>query len=118
MAVLTVLPVISACDGGPPPAPKAVLDSPAAVAAGRALFAAHCAICHGTARDGQGRRRAGMNPAPADLTLPPWSDRDAAGRTFLAIRNGVAGTAMPPWPSLGDQQIWQLVAYLTAAPKS
>ncbi len=78
------------------------------------LFAANCAICHGIAGDGRGQRREGMNPAPANLTLPPWSDKAAAGRTFLVIRDGVPRTAMPSWATLGDPQIWDLVAYITA----
>ena len=55
-----------------------------------------------------------MDPRPANLTLPPWSDAANAGRTFLIIRNGVPGTAMSPWPSLSDRQIWDLVAYITS----
>jgi mono/diheme cytochrome c family protein len=55
-----------------------------------------------------------LNPPPANLTLPPWSETANAGRTFLAIRDGVRGTAMPAWPALTDQQIWDLVAYITA----
>jgi mono/diheme cytochrome c family protein len=53
-----------------------------------------------------------MIPPPANLTVPPWSERSGAARTFLAIRNGVPGTAMASWPTLTDQQIWQLVAYI------
>ncbi len=53
-----------------------------------------------------------MIPAPANLTLPPWSDRANAGQTFLAIRNGVPGTAMAPWPTLSDPEVWQLVAFI------
>jgi mono/diheme cytochrome c family protein len=55
-----------------------------------------------------------MNPPPADLTLPPWSETANAGRTFLVIRNGVHGTAMPAWPALSDQEVWQVVAYITS----
>jgi mono/diheme cytochrome c family protein len=53
-----------------------------------------------------------MNPSPANLTLPPWSEERSAGRTFLAIRNGVPRTAMPAWPMLNDRQIWDVVAYI------
>jgi mono/diheme cytochrome c family protein len=55
-----------------------------------------------------------MSPVPANLTLPPWSQTATAGRTFLAIRNGIRQTAMPAWPMLSDQQIWQLIAYITS----
>ena len=53
-----------------------------------------------------------MNPPPANLTLPPWSDAAHAAQTYTVIRNGVRGTAMPAWSSLSDRQTWQLVAYL------
>ena len=91
--------------------PGGMLDSAAARDRGAQLFAAHCAICHGHDGDGGGRRSF-MIPPPANLTLPPWSQRANAGRTFLAIRNGVRGTAMAPWPMLSDRQTWQLVAYI------
>ena len=108
----TLLPVISACSGGGPSPPQGVLSSREAQRAGGQLFAAHCALCHGAGGDGHGLRQNAMTPPPADLTLPPWSERASAEQTFLAIRNGVPRTAMAPWPTLSDRQIWQLVAYI------
>jgi high-affinity iron transporter len=91
-----------------------LLASPEAQQAGAGLFAVHCAICHGVNGDGRGRRREGLDPPPANLTLPPWSEAASAGQTFQIIRNGVARTAMPAWPSLSDQQVWDLAAYLVS----
>ena len=91
-----------------------MLASRAAQQAGAALFAANCAICHGTDANGNGVRHEGMNPPPANLTLPPWSQTVTAGKTFLVIRNGVPHTAMAGWPMLSDDEIWQLVAYITS----
>lgn len=96
---------------GPSP-PAGLLASSASQRAGGQLFAADCAICHGTNGEGQGLRQEDLNPAPANLTMPPWSQPANAGRTFLAIRQGVPRTAMAPWPMLSDEQIWQLVAYI------
>jgi high-affinity iron transporter len=95
-----------------PAPPDNVLKSPAAIAMGASLFAAHCAICHGAKGDGQGTRHAFMSPPPANLTVPEWSKPASAGRTFAAIRNGVSGTAMAAWPSLSDRQVWSIVAYV------
>ena len=97
-----------------PNAPAELLASREAQQAGAVAFAANCAICHGARADGRGQRQAGMTPPPANLTLPPWSERANADRTFRVIRNGVPGTAMAGWPTLTDQQIWQVVAYLTS----
>ncbi len=47
-----------------------------------------------------------------DFTTPAWTRRANAGRTFIAIRNGVRGTAMASWPTLTDRQTWELVAYI------
>jgi hypothetical protein len=55
-----------------------------------------------------------MDPRPANLTLPPWSEQANAPRTYLAIRDGVRGTAMYSWAILGDRQIWEVVAHITS----
>ena len=111
-ALYTLLPVISACSGGAPSPPEGALSSGEAQRAGAQLFATHCAICHGVRGDGHGMRQDGMIPSPANLTLPPWSERASAGQTFLAIRNGVPETAMAPWPTSSDPEVWQLIAYI------
>ena len=111
-ALFTISLAISACDRGPPAAPAGLFASAQARADGASLFAANCAICHGVRGDGGGQRREGMNPPPANLTLPPWSEEASAGRTFLAVRNGLRGTAMPPWLSLTDRQVWDIVAFI------
>jgi len=92
--------------------PAGLLTSRVAQEAGGKEFLAQCAICHGVKGDGGGQRREGLNPAPANLTLPPWSESASAPRMYLAIRNGVPGTAMPSWPTLSDRQIWNVIAYI------
>jgi mono/diheme cytochrome c family protein len=89
-----------------------LLASRDAQQAGAAIFAAHCAICHGKRGDGHGVRKEGLVPPPRNLTLPPWSDANSAGKTFLVVRHGVHGTAMPAWPSLSDRDIWNVIAYI------
>ena len=114
IALFTISLAISGCERKTPTAPAGMLASRKAQQAGGVTFTTNCVICHGVNGDGSGARQAGMRPAPANLTLPPWSETAEAGRTFLAIRNGVPGTAMPPWPMLGDQHVWELVAYITS----
>jgi high-affinity iron transporter len=92
--------------------PTGLLSSREAEDAGRIIFAANCAICHGANGDGRGQRREGMIPPPADLTLPSWSDEAGATKMYLVIRNGVPGSAMQSWPMLDDRQIWNVVAYI------
>ena len=117
IALSTLLPAISACSGASPSPPAGLLTSAEAQQAGAGLFAANCAICHGARGDGHGQRQESMVPAPANLTVPPWSERSSAARTFLAIRQGVPGTAMAAWPTLSDEQTWQLVAHIETLPQ-
>ncbi|MGA7951671.1 MAG: cytochrome c [Thiobacillaceae bacterium] len=113
IALFTVLLAISGCERKSPTAPVGLLTSSEAQHAGGITFATRCAICHGVNGDGRGLRHEALNPPPANLTLPPWSEEAGAGRTYLAIRHGVPGTAMAPWPELSDQEIWNVVAYIT-----
>ncbi len=92
--------------------PAGLLASREAQEAGRDIFAVNCAICHGANGDGRGLRREGMIPPPADLTRSVWSGEAGAAKTYRVIQDGVPGSAMPSWPTLSEQQIWNLVAYI------
>jgi putative heme-binding domain-containing protein len=69
-------------------------------AAGRKLFAAHCAACHG--QQGQGGRGAKLT------TLTRASDEDSL---FNIIRKGIPGTEMPPAP-LSDDEVRDVAAFV------
>ena len=74
----------------------------AAVDAGRVQFNSGCAVCHGpTGQGGRGSRLADMERV----------QKMADGTMFEVIKEGVAGTQMPP-SSLSDSQIWQLVSFI------
>jgi putative heme-binding domain-containing protein len=74
----------------------------AAVDAGRTQFTSGCAVCHGPT--GQGGRGSRLTDIERVQKMP-----DA--RMFEVIKEGVAGTQMPP-SSLSDSQIWQLVSFI------
>jgi high-affinity iron transporter len=92
--------------------PEATLASPAARERGRALFVTHCALCHGARGDGEGARREGLNRRPRNFTDRFWRQSTSPRRVFFAIREGIAGTAMPAWASLSDEDAWDLTAYV------
>ena len=92
--------------------PLARLRSAAALARGRALFAANCVLCHGERGDGHGRRAAGFTKAPADFTDPAWRARATPRRVFFVIREGLRGTPMPSWGFLTEDETWDLTAYV------
>jgi putative heme-binding domain-containing protein len=72
-----------------------------AIRLGHALYDARCATCHGA--DAKGI------VAP-DLTLL-WATTEDDARVFQILRNGVAGSIMPPSAS-PDTELWSIVAFL------
>lgn len=121
LAALALCLTSSACRGPEsalPPTYRAIavpqerLGSSEARERGRALYAEHCALCHGIKADGHGTRREGLSRQPRDFTSVSWR-KEATPRTiYHAIREGVAGTAMPSWKSLDESETWDLVAFL------
>ena len=92
--------------------PLDLLASPAAQRGGDVLFHRYCAICHGDRGDGHGLQSEGIDPKPRDLTSRDWRQSTSPRRVFFAIREGVHGTAMPSWKSLGETEAWELTAYV------
>lgn len=87
-------------------------DSPTAAAEGQRIYDGTCQTCHGPA--GSGDRERGT---PA-LTTTGLKHGDAVADLFRTIRNGIAGTQMPPYKGLRDEQIWQLVSYIKSLQNS
>ena len=81
-------------------------NSPTAAAEGQRIYDGTCQTCHGPAGSGD-RDRGG----PA-LNTTGLKHGDADADLFRTIRNGIAGTQMPPYKGLRDEQIWQLVSYI------
>jgi cytochrome c oxidase cbb3-type subunit III len=111
------LATLSAACSRPEPAADPRFSSPAARERGRQAFAASCALCHGAAADGQGVRRSAFTHPPRDFTDPAWRRSVTPELVFARIRDGVPGTAMPAWRSLGDQTVADLTAYVLSVAK-
>lgn len=74
----------------------------AAIEAGQQRFKSTCAACHGADADG------GRGPALAgNRDLQDMTDE----QLFNTIRQGIAGTSMPP-SQFPDDQTWQLAAFV------
>src|SRR5579884_3387904 len=71
--------------------------------AGKRLYAANCARCHGRNAEGSGNI-----PALVDGVLESVSD----GEIFWLITNGSKQAAMPSFARLPEEQRWQLVTYV------
>src|SRR5207237_8662996 len=84
------------------------------LAAGRAHFADHCAICH--ANDGSGQTEMGRNlyPRAPDLRLAQ-TQQLTDGELFYIIDNGVRLTGMPGWgdgTDEGKRASWHVVHFI------
>ena len=76
---------------------------PAAVAAGRDMYAQTCQSCHG------GEARGDRGPA---LATGNFRHGGEDSDLFQTIRMGVPGTQMPAFPALPTDTIWRIIAYL------
>jgi mono/diheme cytochrome c family protein len=95
---------------------RPLADSTVAAAAGKPLYATHCASCHGT--DGKGDSDLGysLSAKPPDLTTGA-AVSGSDDEMFLVIKNGVKrnGKApMPPASGVTDEQIRRIIAYVRA----
>lgn len=92
--------------------PAAQLVSIEARARGNRLFVQYCALCHGERGDGHGVRREGLTQSPRDFTDTGWHQSTSPRHVFYAIREGLAGTPMPSWKALSEQDGWDMTAYV------
>jgi len=89
--------------------------TPAQIQAGLRDYDGACAGCHGAPGAARAAFADGMTPSPPYLGDAPrhWRSREL----FWIVGQGVKMTAMPAWTfSRTDQQLWDIVAYLEAAP--
>ena len=92
--------------------PRAQLASPEARVRGRAIFLDKCALCHGVDADGRGVRTQGLSGRPVNFRSAQWRARASAAGVYSVLQQGVRGTSMPAWPTLSEDQKWDVVAYV------
>lgn len=82
---------------------------------GLALYEEHCSRCHGDTGLGDGPQSVFLYPKPRNFALGNFrltstergfpTDKDL----LRSIRNGLPGSAMPPWPHLAEEDLEALV---------
>lgn len=100
-----------------PPKPEL---SASTVKAGKAVYDANCAGCHGDAGAADGPCAAFLLPHPRDFTTGKFRFKTTPGGElptdediFRTISVGLHGTGMPPWRFLlSDEDRWALVSYV------
>lgn len=88
------------------------------IARGRALWAQHCALCHGETGRGDGPAAANLKERPDDLSTIAPSPIFPDGVVAYRIAHGTE--FMPAWKAtLNDGQIWDLVHFIRSlAPRA
>ena len=88
------------------------LASDEARARGRATFESKCALCHGVRADGNGVRSSALSAKPASFRSSDWRKNTSPRSVFRVLSEGKRGTSMPAWPTLSDDEKWDVVAYV------
>ena len=86
--------------------------------AGKAIYEAKCALCHGLKGDGMGDRADELQTKPRDFTSGLYKFRSTLDPAptnldiFKTISRGLHGTAMLPWLGLTTTEKWQVAYYI------
>lgn len=89
-----------------------VMADEANLAAGAKLYRENCTLCHGDPAHPKAALADSLNP-PAPQFMKDMADMPE-NQNFYILQHGIRWTAMPGWKSeLTEQQIWQLVAFLS-----
>jgi len=85
----------------------------AQLASGKKTYAKLCVSCHGASGKGDGAAAAGLKQKPADFTDAEHSKFYSDQGRMHIIKKGVAGTPMPAWQGiLNDEEIVAVHAYV------
>ena len=85
----------------------------------RGLYREHCVHCHGITGDGAGPTAAFLNPYPRDyrkgvykFKSTPTGQKPTDEDLHRVLYNGIAGTAMPSFKLLKEQEVESLIHYV------
>lgn len=85
------------------------------IAAGKQLYQAQCAACHGTSGRGDGPTAPQLNPPPSDLSFAVNTQIASDAYLYWTIAEGGTpiGSAMPPFQNtLTADDAWKIILYL------
>ena len=86
-------------------------DDKAVIAQGKQIYDNSCAACHGSAGKGDGPAASALNPKPANLADKAFMEKMPVDCHLFVVSEGVKGTGMAPFKSLGEDQLWKVIIY-------
>lgn len=78
-----------------------------------ALYHSNCAVCHGTAGDGNGPQAAALEPRPTNFQDHTRQFGRSVYGLYNTISLGVEGTSMPAFGNLRADERWALAFYVS-----
>ncbi|WP_431261510.1 FTR1 family protein [Roseateles chitinivorans] len=91
-----------------PLAPTALPD----LKRGASVYAANCAACHGASGNGDGPLAKQLDPRPIAFTDHDRARQRSVFALYQAVSQGIAGTAMPAFGQLSEEDRWAVAMYL------
>jgi mono/diheme cytochrome c family protein len=90
------------------------LNDHARIVGGTSHFADHCASCHSAPGVEAEDMAEGMYPKPPALTnaAKKWTPSEL----FWIVKNGIKMSGMPSWADHGDEDLWNIVAFIEKLP--
>ncbi|PJG47068.1 iron permease [Sphingobium sp. LB126] len=92
------------------PVPLAPASAPD-LARGQALYAQHCASCHGATGDGRGPQAVGLDPSPIAFRDEARARERSIFALYQVIEQGLDGTSMASFADLPPADRWALAFY-------
>ena len=83
---------------------------------GEGLYTQRCASCHGVAGAGDGALARSLTKLPPEIGTMAWQVEHSDEEIAAVVKQGIAGSAMPPSNDLTDAQAAAVVAYARTLP--
>lgn len=103
----------ASCSGAPASRSVAPPPDPGTLELGRKVFQANCASCHGSKGEGDGPEvRALRGHRPRNFVTDPFRYGREPEQVFDTLTTGIAGTPMPSWDSLSEEERWAVTHFV------
>jgi high-affinity iron transporter len=79
---------------------------------GAKVYAENCASCHGATGDGMGPVGKALTPLPVAFINKERARQRSLFALYQAVSQGIAGTAMPAFGQLSEEDRWAVATYL------
>jgi high-affinity iron transporter len=83
---------------------------------GEGLYTQRCASCHGVAGASDGALARSLTKLPPEIGTMAWQAEHSDEEIAAVVKQGIAGSAMPPSSDLTDAQAAAVVAYTRTLP--